>query len=246
MTRSTQCVQRTCGRPPRSKRVTSPTGGRYHRAMPQEFDSAAFIAHVEGLLGDIPVGQRQVIAIAGAPASGKSTIAASLIEHLDAIDPGSAALLPMDGYHYDDEVLVPRGWRPRKGAPHTFDVGGYASALRRIRANDEPWVAVPRFDRDLEIARAGAIIVGPTARVIVSEGNWLLLRDEPWPELLPLFDHTVMVVADMETLERRNRERWVGYDYTEGMIREKLEGNDMPNARLVYERSAEPEWVVRT
>ena len=56
-------------------------------------------------------------------------------------------------------MATSRGWRPRKGAPHTFDVGGYASALRRIRANDEPFVAVPRFDRDLEIARAGAIII---------------------------------------------------------------------------------------
>jgi pantothenate kinase len=158
----------------------------------------------------------------------------------------STALLPMDGYHYDDEVLAPRGWRPRKGAPHTFDVGGYASSLRRLRTNDEPSVAVPRFDRDIEIARAGAIIIEPIARLIVSEGNWLLLDDEPWSALRPLFDHTVLVVADMETLELRNRQRWVGYDFTEEMIRAKLEDNDMPNARLVYERSAEPDWVVRT
>lgn len=214
--------------------------------MPREFDSDAFIAHVESLLRDIPEGSRQIIAIAGAPASGKSTIAARLNEHLDALEPGSSALLPMDGYHFDDEMLVPRGWRPRKGAPHTFDVGGYASALRRIRANDEPFVAVPRFDRDLEIARAGAIIIESTVRLIISEGNWLLLQDEPWPVLLPLFDHTALVKTDPETLEQRNRDRWVGYDYSEEMIREKLEGNDLPNARLVYERSAEPDWIIRT
>lgn len=214
--------------------------------MPREFDSDAFIAHVESLLRDVPQGGRQVIAIAGAPASGKSTIAARLNEHLDALEPGSSALLPMDGYHFDDEMLVPRGWRPRKGAPHTFDVGGYASALRRIRANDEPFVAVPRFDRDLEIARAGAIIIESTVRLIISEGNWLLLQDEPWPVLLPLFDHTALVKTDPETLEQRNRDRWVGYDYSEEMIREKLEGNDLPNARLVYERSAEPDWIIRT
>jgi pantothenate kinase len=214
--------------------------------MPQEFDSASFIAHIAELARSVSVGERRIIAIAGAPASGKSTIAASLVARLDAIDPGSAALLPMDGYHYDDEVLVPRGWRPRKGAPHTFDVGGYASSLRRLKANDEPSVAVPRFDRDIEIARAGAIIIEPAARIIVTEGNWLLLDDEPWPRLRPWFDHTAMVTADMETLEARNRQRWVGYDYTEAMIRAKLEDNDMPNARLVYERSAEPDWVIRT
>ena len=214
--------------------------------MPHEFDSAAFITHVERLLGEIPQGGRRVIAIAGAPASGKSTTAARLIDHLNEVEPGSTALLPMDGYHFDDEMLGPRGWRPRKGAPHTFDVGGYASALRRIRTNDEPFVAVPRFDRDLEIARAGAIIIEPSVRLIVSEGNWLLLQDEPWPMLLPLFDHSALVKTEWETLERRNRDRWVGYDFTEEMIREKLEGNDLPNARLVYERSAEPDWIIYT
>lgn len=214
--------------------------------MPQEFEPTTFLAHVEALVRDIPPGERLVVAIAGAPASGKSTVATALVQHLDAIDPGSAALLPMDGYHYDDEVLLPRGWRPRKGAPHTFDVGGYASSLRRLRANDEPSVAVPRFDRDIEIARAGAIIIEPAARLIVTEGNWLLLDDEPWPMLRPHFDHTAMVVADMKTLERRNRQRWVDYDYTEEMIRAKLDDNDMPNARLVYERSADPDWIIRT
>jgi pantothenate kinase len=214
--------------------------------MPQEFKTTTFITHVKTLLRDIPAGQRQILAIAGAPASGKSTITGKLIRSLNKVDPGSTALLPMDGYHYDDEVLGPRGWQSRKGAPHTFDVGGYASSLRRLKANDEPTVAVPRFDRDIEIARAGAIIIEPTARLIVTEGNWLLLDDEPWPMLRPHFDHTVLVVADMETLTQRNRNRWVGYDYTEEMIRQKLEGNDMPNARLVYERSTEPDWIIRT
>jgi pantothenate kinase len=64
--------------------------------------------------------------------------------------------------------------------------------------------------------------------------------------LRPYFDHTVLVVADMETLELRNRQRWVDYEFTEEMIRAKLEDNDMPNARLVYQRSAEPDWIIRT
>ena len=214
--------------------------------MPQEFDSSQVIAHLERYGADVPAGERRVIAIAGAPASGKSTTADESVRRLNEVDPGSTALLPMDGYHYDDEVLVPRGWRPRKGAPHTFDVGGYASALRRLKANDEPTVAVPRFDRDIEIARAGAIIIEQSVRLIVTEGNWLLLDDEPWPMLRPHFDQTVLIVADMETLEARNRQRWVDYDFTEEMIQAKLDDNDMPNVRLVYERSAEPDWIVRT
>ncbi len=211
-----------------------------------EFDPDGFIAHLEAYAGDIPGGERRIVAIAGAPASGKSTIAHRIEQRLNERAPGSTALLPMDGFHYDDEVLVPRGWRPRKGAPHTFDVGGYASALRRLKANDEPSVAVPRFDRDIEIARAGAIIIEPGVRLIVSEGNWLLLDDEPWPMLRRYFDRTVLVVADMAALLVRNRQRWVEYGMDEAFIRAKLDDNDMPNARLVYERSADPDWIIRT
>ena len=199
-----------------------------------------------GLLADRAGATRLLAAIAGPPGSGKSTFAEALRDALNASTPGLAEVLPMDGFHYDDEVLIPRGWRPRKGAPHTFDVGGYASALRRLKANDEPSVAVPRFDRDIEIARAGAIIIDSSVRLIVSEGNWLLLDDEPWPMLRRYFDRTVLVVADMTTLTARNRQRWVSYGMDEALIRAKLDDNDMPNARLVYERSTEPDWIIRT
>ena len=74
----------------------------------------------------------------------------------------------------------------------------------------------------------------------------LLLDDEPWPTLRPWFDQTALIVADMDILEQRNRQRWVDYEMDEEFIRTKLEDNDMPNARLVYERSAEPDWIVRT
>jgi pantothenate kinase len=213
---------------------------------PTEFDRDSFLRHLEGYLHGIPVGERRIVAIAGAPASGKSTIAADAERHLDELEPGSTALLPMDGFHYDDEALIPRGWRPRKGAPHTFDVGGFAAALRRLHANDEESVAVPRFDRTIEIARAGAILIDRSVRLVVSEGNYLLLDDQPWPSLRPFFDRTVLIVTDTATLEARNRQRWVDFGLDELAIRAKLEDNDMPNARLIYERSGEPDWIIRT
>ncbi|MES2549162.1 MAG: nucleoside/nucleotide kinase family protein, partial [Pseudomonadota bacterium] len=57
-------------------------------------------------------GGRVIAAIAGAPGSGKSTLAEKLIGKLNARRPGLAAVLPMDGYHYDDLYLVPAGLRP--------------------------------------------------------------------------------------------------------------------------------------
>ena len=62
----------------------------------------------------------------------------------------------MDLYHCDDLYLVPAGLRPRKGAPRILDVAGYRHMLTRLRAEDEPRVAVPVFDRSSKMARAGA------------------------------------------------------------------------------------------
>jgi pantothenate kinase len=211
-----------------------------------EFDRAGFLAHMHRYSDQIPVGERRIVAIAGPPASGKSTIASELHERLNDASPGSCALLPMDGFHYDDEVLVARDWLSRKGAPHTFDVGGYAAALRRLRDNQEETVAVPRFDRAIEIARAGAILVERDVRLIVTEGNYLLLGDDPWPGLRRFFDRTALIVCDLETLEARNRQRWLDMDKDEDFITAKLELNDMPNVRLVMERSVDPDWVIHT
>ncbi len=211
-----------------------------------ELDRASFVAYVQRYCADIPAGERRIVAIAGPPASGKSTLAAELNERLNDAFAGSCALLPMDGFHYDDEVLAARGWLSRKGAPHTFDVGGYAAALRRLRDNEEESVAVPRFDRSIEIARAGAILIERSVRLIITEGNYLLLGDDPWPSLRVSFDQAALIVSDLETLEARNRQRWVDMDKDEDFITAKLELNDLPNVRLVLERSVVPDWIVRT
>ena len=188
---------------------------------------------------------RSITAIAGAPGSGKSTLAERLVERLNAAEPESAAVLPMDGYHYDDWYLVPRGWRPRKGAPHTFDVAGFAHMLKRLRENQEAEIAIPVFDRDLEIARAGARMIPASIRHIVTEGNYLLLAAEPWSMLQGLFDTTVMIEVPEAELKARLLERWKGFGYAPAEALEKAEGNDLPNGRLIMTESIEPEFVYK-
>ena len=228
------------------RRQAAASGLEVVRVPIAEFDSPGFIAHMRDYARSIPAGERRIVAIAGPPASGKSTLANALVEDLNTASPGTCALLQMDGFHYDDEVLIPRGWLPRKGAPHTFDVGGYAAVLQRLRLNEEESVAVPRFDRSIEVARAGAFVIDRAVRVIVTEGNYLLLADPPWPSLRPSFDRTVLIMTDIDTLAARNRQRWVDTDMDEARLQAKLDRNDMPNARLVMDRSTDPDWVVRT
>jgi pantothenate kinase len=190
--------------------------------------------------------RRSLTAIAGAPGSGKSYTAERLVAHLNGIEAGSAAVLPMDGYHFDDMILVPRGLRPRKGAPDTFDVGGLRHMLLRLKENAEAEIMVPVFDRDIEIARAAARAIAQTVPHIVVEGNYLLLDREPWPSLSPAFDTTAMLDVPEEVLRERLRARWVGYGLSEDEIRAKLEDNDLPNGRLVATASRPAEFVLKS
>jgi pantothenate kinase len=190
-------------------------------------------------------GGRVIAAIAGAPGSGKSTVAERLVSMLNDATPGQAAVLPMDGFHYDDTYLVPMGLRPRKGAPDTFDVGGFAHLLRRLRAADEDFVAVPVFDRDLEIARAGARMIPRDVPLIIAEGNYLLLDQGLWAGLRPLYDLAVLVDVPETVLRARLTARWQQYNLTEAEIAWKLDGNDLPNGRLIMAHSRGEDYRLR-
>ncbi|MBZ9559659.1 MULTISPECIES: nucleoside/nucleotide kinase family protein [unclassified Modicisalibacter] len=179
--------------------------------------------------------ERRIVALAGPPGAGKSYIAARLMEAMTALAPGSAEILPMDGFHYDDTLLTQRGDLARKGAPHTFDVEGLSVTLARIAADDGSVVAVPVFDRALEIARGAARLIGPKARLIVVEGNYLLLDDPLWARLSDRFDLRVFIQVPEHVLEERLTRRWA--HLSDAQRQTKLEGNDLPNMRLVLQHA---------
>jgi pantothenate kinase len=173
----------------------------------------------------------------------ESTLAEELAAALNAEEAGSAAVFPMDGYHYDDLVLVPRGLRPRKGAPETFDISGFAHMLGRLRENADREIAVPVFDRSIEIARAGARMIPQTVRHLIVEGNYILLDSGDWRLLHRHYDTTVLIDVPEEELRRRLSERWKDLDAQTFAF--KMDENDLPNGRLVRNGSVKPEFTVR-
>ncbi len=179
---------------------------------------------------------RFVVAIAGPPGAGKSTLAESLLADLNAKMPGSTALMPMDGFHFDNCIIEPLGLLSRKGAPQTFDAQGYLAALARIRAGDAE-VAVPVFDRAMDLARAGAAIIGKQHRIVLVEGNYLLLDEAPWREGAALFDLTVFLRVPQPVLEERLVQRWLDHGLAPDAARERALSNDIPNALAVLSKS---------
>ncbi|MDQ7776443.1 AAA family ATPase [Paracoccus aminovorans] len=172
---------------------------------------------------------RRLVAIVGAPGSGKSTLAEGLV----AAVPG-AVLVPMDGFHLDNRLLDQDGLRARKGAPETFDAEGFVALIRRLKQGGA--VVYPVFDRDRDLAVAGAGRVEEQARLVVVEGNYLLLDRAPWRELAGLWDLSVMLDVPAEELRRRLTARWQGLGQSPAEVLAHLE-NDLANAETVADHS---------
>lgn len=181
---------------------------------------------------------RFITAIAGPPGAGKSTLAAGVVA---ALGPG-ARVVPMDGFHYDNAVLARRGLLPRKGAPETFDLDGFAVLLRRLRAGGT--AAIPVFDRAADLSRAAADVVAAEDRLLVVEGNYLLLDEPGWRDLAPLFDLTVAIAVPEAELERRLIRRWRDHGLDAAAAAARTQANDLPNAQRVVAGSRAADLVL--
>jgi len=185
---------------------------------------------------------RFMIAIAGPPGAGKSTLVAELADAFQRRGE-KAAVVPMDGFHYDDAVLKQRGLSHRKGAPETFDFAGFNVLLRRLRAR-EAEVAIPIFDRSMELSRAAAAIVGSDVRLVIVEGNYLLLDEDPWRELESLFDLSIYLDVPRSELEQRLLARWHQHGRDPEAARRWVETNDLPNACRVAMHRRKADMVI--
>ncbi|MCY1125987.1 AAA family ATPase [Frigidibacter sp. RF13] len=183
-------------------------------------------------------GARFLAGLAGPPGSGKSTLAADLARHLGEM----AKVVPMDGFHYDDRLLAMLGLSSRKGAPETFDAAGFLHLLARLRT--EVRVAIPIFDRGMELSRAAADLVTEDHRILIVEGNYLLLDEAPWRDIRRRLDLTIMLDPPEEELLRRLRARWAHYGRSEAAAEDWIATNDLPNIRRVRDGSGPADIVL--
>ena len=194
----------------------------------------------------LAVDGRAVLGVVGCPGSGKSTFVDRLVASLGArVEGGPAAVahVPMDGFHLADQALDRLGLRHRKGAPETFDAAGYAALLRRLRTETATTVYAPAFERDLEQPLAGAIAVPPSVRLVVTEGNYLLL-DGPWSAVRGLLNEAWFVQVGDETRVRRLVARHERFGKTHQEAVDWVRTVDQPNADLVHPTAGLADLVV--
>jgi pantothenate kinase len=185
-------------------------------------------------------GGRAVLGVTGAPGAGKSTLAARVVDQLGE----QAVLVPMDGFHLHDDVLAALGLADRKGAPETFDVGGYTALLRRLREETEHTVYAPSFDRSRELSVAGAIAVEPRHRLVVTEGNYLLHDAPGWSSVLPLLDESWFVQADERVRLARLVQRHIEHGKPRAAPRRWATVSDQANAEIVARTRKAADLVV--
>lgn len=183
-----------------------------------------YLSRVEALLDS---GQRSILGIVAPPGAGKSTLAQALAAQY----PDRVQVVPMDGFHLANSELLRLGRSGRKGAPDTFDAAGYAHLLQRLAQQGEREVVyAPDYRREIEEAVAGAIAVLPATRLIVTEGNYLLLDDSPWPRVREQIDEVWYLDVDQALRRERLLQRHMFFGRSRERALSWIASTDEPNA----------------
>jgi pantothenate kinase len=187
-----------------------------------------------GLARDLARGSRRVaLGLAGGPGVGKSTLAVQLVEALNRETPGVAAYVPMDGFHMLHAKLEQLGIAHEKGMPHTFEGAAFAEFLAKLKAATGP-VSGPGYSRRIEDVVPDQFTVDADARLLVVEGNYLLLASAPWWPVRPLLDSAVFISVPRETVRARLMQRHAEEGlFSEERNREHIERVDLANYDLV-------------
>lgn len=183
---------------------------------------------------------RVVIGIVGAPGAGKSTVAELLVRRLGP----HAVLLPMDGFHLPQARLRELGRRDRMGAPDTFDVDGFAALLERVR-RDSGDLSAPGFDRTIEEATPGTVVIPAEARIVVVEGNYLLLDTDGWGQVGRMIDLVFCVEVEPGIRHSRLVARHEQFGKSTADALAWARGPDEANARLIERSAARADHRVR-
>jgi pantothenate kinase len=198
-----------------------------------------YLQRIQQLLA---TGQRTILGLVGAPGAGKSTLAQTLLKTYQ----GITQVVPMDGFHLANIELQRLGREPRKGAPDTFDSAGYVALLQRLRnQNSEEVIYAPEFQREVDESIAGAIPIFPETKLLIAEGNYLLLETENWNRV-PEFLNEVWYIEIADSLRTsRLTKRHQIYGRSLEAAQAWVKNTDEPNARLIAHSKDRADLVFR-
>lgn len=206
-------------------------------------------------LGRVQPGLRLIVGLAGIPGAGKSVFAAVLAELAErTIAPNWLAAVGLDGWHYPNSVLNQR-WtteadghrrplRERKGGPESYDVPALLAAMRHLRRAGEA-VKLPVYDRGCHDVVTDGLMVAAGARVVLLEGNYLLMAAPPWDEVCTSLDTRLFLQCDEAAARRRVIARHISGGLSETEALRKYGVNDGPNSVLIAPTIGRADYILR-
>ena len=190
--------------------------------------------------------RRFLLGITGPPGAGKSTLAHALVTSvLDRRERTAALVAPLDGFHLSNETLDSLGLLSLKGAPQTFDATSFVGYLRRLRDDPGATVLWPDFDRSAERTVPDAISILASTRLVITEGNYLLVEQSPWDEVRELLDQVWYLDVPADILRQRLIDRAMAYGRSADDAVRHVDESDLRNAELVARARHLADLIIR-
>lgn len=196
-------------------------------------------------------GSRLLVMLAAPPGIGKTTLL-SFLEKLSRERRGLTPIqaIGMDGFHRRQEYLLSHFAERNnrqvsmveiKGSPITFDLERLSNSIQRVAAGETcGW---PVYDRLLHNPVENALQVD--GKIVVLEGNYLLLDEKGWRDLSAYADYTVSLTADEALLRSRLIDRRVKTGVDKEPAARFVDFSDMPNVRLCLEKTRQADLSLR-
>ena len=185
-------------------------------------------------LSDSPDQSRYFLGITGCPAAGKSMLAKKLTDEINLrIGDDLAAVVPMDGFHLPNCILKKCGLTKIKGAPETFDADSFVELINRLHESPERNIMCPAYDRKTHNQVENSITIKPCNRLIIVEGNYLLLNTHPWNTIRTKMDEVWYIDTPLETIKERLLYRHMSGGVDKDEAERKVASVDLPNAELI-------------